>query len=66
MGAVNCADLAARSQKQQQSAAQAPEQHGARLRNLMERLLNISEPNIASGSDWRNHSKTDVLGYIQD
>ena len=42
-------DPTPRVQKQQQSAAQAPEQHGARLRNLMERLLDIIQTNyIAS------------------
>src|ERR1039458_7784878 len=56
--------LAPQSQKQQQSAAQAPEQHGTRLWNLMERLLNLIHSNKASV--WRNHSKGNVFGYIQD
>jgi phage terminase Nu1 subunit (DNA packaging protein) len=53
--------LALRSEIQQQCASQASEHHGARLRDLMERLLDIRHTNQLT----RERSDGDVLGDKQ-
>src|ERR1035438_1628208 len=65
LAALIAPGLAPQSQKQQQSAAQAPEQHGARLWNLMERLLHVKHSNETGGGGRADHIKGDVFGYIK-
>src|SRR5664280_2678749 len=56
--------FAPRSQKDQQSGAQAPEQHGARFWNLMERLHYYRYSNFIQGGD-PGDINTNVFGYLK-